>query len=312
MTDDVGAVLRRAIEGERRAIGRLLSMAERGSDADALDVELSRQPSRRAQVIGITGSPGAGKSTLTGRLLGAMTAVSRRAAVLAVDPTSPNSGGAILGDRVRMVDVDDDTFIRSVASRGSHGGLATAIPAMIRVLEATGFDIVIIETVGVGQIELDIAALADTTVVVLTPRWGDSVQASKAGILEIADVFAVNKADQPGAQDTVRDLEHMLDLSRSDRKWRPPIVRTIATDGTGIEELLDAIDDHASVTSERRSGQRRVEAELRARVDRAVGRAVDGAMAARPDLIGAIDRGELTAAQAAREVLASLARGLAV
>ena len=199
----------------------------------------------RAYTIGITGPPGAGKSTLTDRVVGRIRRGGDEVGVLAVDPTSPFTGGAILGDRIRMQDHSTDTgvFIRSMASRGQLGGLALATPHAVRVLDAAGKPWVIIETVGVGQVEVAVAAAADTTVVVVNPGWGDAVQANKAGLLEIADVFAVNKADRPGRDDTVRDLRQMLEWS-SARTWTPPVVETVATSGTGTEDLWEAITAH--------------------------------------------------------------------
>jgi LAO/AO transport system kinase len=311
-TATLDELLERAQRSDRRAIGRLLTIAERGGRPAAdLDARLRPRPDGQARVIGITGAPGAGKSTLTGRLLDALATTGHRIAVLAVDPSSPRSGGAILGDRIRMGhDADPATFIRSVATRGSHGGLATSVPAMIRVFETAGFDTVVIETVGVGQIELDVAALADTTVVVVTPGWGDAIQANKAGILEVADVFAVNKADRPGAADAVRDLEYMLDLAPVGT-WCPPIVRTVATDGTGVDELLAAIHDHTTTVSAARNGRHRSSAELRAHVERAVALAVDHALHTNEELVSSIANGDVTASAAARQVLTEIAEDLA-
>jgi GTPase len=199
----------------------------------------------QAYTVGITGAPGAGKSTITDRLVARVRADGEEIGVLAVDPTSPFSGGAILGDRVRMQDhaTDPGVFIRSMATRGHLGGLALATPQAIRVLDAAGTPWVIVETVGVGQAEVEVAAATDTTVVVVNPGWGDSVQANKAGLLEIADVFVVNKADRPGAEDAERDLVQMLELGAA-RAWDPPIVRTVATDGQGTDELWNAVGAH--------------------------------------------------------------------
>lgn len=200
-----------------------------------------------AYTVGLTGAPGSGKSTLTSALVGALRARDDEVAVLAVDPTSPFTGGAILGDRVRMQDhaLDGGVFIRSMATRGHLGGLSLATPQAIRVLDAVGFAWVLVETVGVGQVEVEIAAAADTTLVVLNPGWGDSVQAAKAGLLEIAEVFVVNKADRAGVEEVRRDLEHVLDLaSLEDAGWRPPIVSTVASTGDGVDELLAAIASH--------------------------------------------------------------------
>ena len=200
-----------------------------------------------AHVVGLTGSPGVGKSTVTGALVRAYREQGLRVGVLAVDPSSPFSGGALLGDRVRMQEhaTDDQVFIRSMASRGHLGGLSWATPQAVRILDAAGFDVVLIETVGVGQAEVEIASLADTALVVVAPGLGDSIQAAKAGILEIADVFAVNKSDRPGAQEVVRDLRTMLAMASYDAgAWKPPIVSTTAATGEGIADLAAAIDRH--------------------------------------------------------------------
>ena len=223
-----------ARSGDRGATARLLSLVEQGG-ADARDVGRLAYPlGGSAYTVGLTGAPGAGKSTLTSQLIALIRGTATEVAVLAVDPSSPFSGGAILGDRVRMQDhaTDAGVFIRSMATRGHLGGLALAAPEAIRVLDAVGKPWVLVETVGVGQVEVEIAGEADTTVVVVNPGWGDAVQANKAGLLEIADVFVINKADRPGVAETRRDLEQMLDLSAvSD--WRPPIVPTVASRGEG-------------------------------------------------------------------------------
>ncbi len=197
--------------------------------------------------MGLTGAPGAGKSTLTGALVAVMRQHELEVGVLAIDPSSPFSGGAILGDRVRMQDhaLDRSVFIRSMATRGHLGGLALATPEAVRVLEASGRQWVLIETVGVGQVEVEVAGAADTTVVVVNPGWGDAVQANKAGLMEIADLFVINKADRPGADDTRRDLDQMLDLS-SLGDWRPPVVATSAVTGTGLDDVWAAIGEHRS------------------------------------------------------------------
>jgi LAO/AO transport system kinase len=200
-----------------------------------------------AYTVGLTGAPGAGKSTLSTRLVGALRAGGEEVAVLAVDPSSPFAGGAILGDRVRMQEhaLDAGVYIRSMATRGHLGGLALATPQAVRVLDAVGFPWVLIETVGVGQVEVEVAGAADTTVVVINPGWGDAVQAAKAGLLEVADVFVINKADRPGVEEARRDLEHMLDLS-VEGAWRPPIVTAVAAKGEGTSDVLDAIRSHRS------------------------------------------------------------------
>src|SRR4051794_434498 len=202
-----------------------------------------------AQVVGITGSPGVGKSTSTSALVTALRAADKRVGVLAVDPSSPYSGGALLGDRVRMQDhaTDEGVFIRSMASRGQLGGLSAAVPQALRVLDAARCDIVLVETVGVGQAEVEIASLADTTLLVVAPGFGDGIQAAKAGIIEIADVFVVNKADRDGADQVVRDLRYMQSLGgrHSDAgAWRPPIVKTVAARAEGVQDVLDAVEKH--------------------------------------------------------------------
>lgn len=261
--------------GDRRSIARLLTVIERGGD-DARAVARRAAPNAgTASTVGITGAPGAGKSTITSALLAHVRALGERVAVLAVDPTSPFTGGAILGDRVRMQDhaTDEGVFIRSMASRGHLGGLSLATPEAIRLLDAVGFAWIVIETVGVGQVEVEIAAKADTTVVVVNPGWGDSVQANKAGLMEVADVFVVNKADRGGAERTTRDLRQMLELSgltdtagSHTVAWTPPILEAVATTAAGTPELWDAIVGHldwargAGVLHRRR--QQRVAIEL--------------------------------------------------
>ena len=201
-----------------------------------------------AAVIGLTGPPGVGKSTATSALIAAFRKLERTVGVLAVDPSSPFSGGALLGDRIRMQEhaLDPDVFIRSMSSRGHLGGLSWSTPQALRVLDAAGCDVVLVETVGVGQSEVEVAALADTTVVLLAPGMGDGIQAAKAGILEIGDVFVVNKADRDGAAGTARDLRHMLTLGerRQAGDWRPPVVLATASTGQGIDELVEALDKH--------------------------------------------------------------------
>ncbi|WP_205669374.1 methylmalonyl Co-A mutase-associated GTPase MeaB [Amycolatopsis suaedae] len=241
-----------AVAGAHRAIARLITLVEdERADVNAEVAAALTPHAGRARVIGLTGPPGVGKSTTTSALITALRAAGHRVGVLAIDPSSPFSGGALLGDRIRMTEhaVDDGVFIRSMATRGQLGGLAVATPQAVRVLDAAGFDVVLVETVGVGQSEVDVVRLADTTVVLLAPGMGDGIQAAKAGVLEIADVFVVNKADRDGAEVTVRDLEQMIAMSRRGIRgpsWRQPVVRTVAADGSGITDMLGALDRHAS------------------------------------------------------------------
>jgi GTPase len=237
----------RARDGDPRAVARLISQVEDASPALREVMSLLTPHTGRAAVLGVTGSPGVGKSTTTSALVTAFRADGRRVGVLAVDPSSPFSGGALLGDRVRMQEhaTDPGVYIRSMATRGHLGGLAWATPQALRVLDAAGCDVVIVETVGVGQSEVEVAALADTTLVLLAPGMGDGIQAAKAGILEVGDVFVVNKADRDGADQVVRDLRSTIRLAeRQPGDWREPIVKTIAVRGEGMAELIEAIDKH--------------------------------------------------------------------
>ena len=264
-SDDVGLLVDAARDGDRRALARLLSMVERGGDEARAVGRMAHHLGGGAYTVGLTGAPGAGKSTLTSRLVARLRRSGARVAVLAIDPTSPFTGGAILGDRVRMDDhdLDDGVYIRSMATRGHLGGLALATPTAVRVLDAAGFGWVVLETVGVGQVEVEVAGATDTTVVVLNPGWGDAVQAAKAGLLEIADVFVLNKADRPGAGEAERDLVSMLQLAdRRDAEWTPPVVRTVATSGEGAAEVVEAVHRHR--THLERSGQLEVRRRLRA------------------------------------------------
>jgi len=232
--------------GDRRALARLLSIAEQGG-ADGRELaRLTYARAGSAYSVGLTGAPGAGKSTLTSGLIAEVRErTGEPVAVLAVDPTSPLSGGAILGDRVRMQDhaLDRGVYIRSMATRGHHGGLAAAVPDALRLLDATGWPLLFVETVGVGQVEVEVATSCDTVIVVLNPGWGDAVQANKAGLLEVADILVINKADRPGVRETKRDLVHMLQLSHQ-LQWVPPIVESVASSGGGIQELWAAIGSH--------------------------------------------------------------------
>lgn len=264
--DPIG-LLEAARAGNRRAVAKLLSMVERGGEDGRAVGRAVFPESGTGYTVGLTGAPGAGKSTLTNALLSHLRSIDVAVAVLAIDPTSPFSGGAILGDRVRMGDhaLDPGVFIRSMATRGHLGGLSLAVPEAVRVLEVTGSSLVVIETVGVGQVEVEIIEQADTTVVVVNPGWGDAIQANKAGLMEIADVFVINKADRDGLRQTRHDLRAVVDMIDAD--WKPPIVETVATDGSGAQELWEAIGAHrrhletSGVLQERRT--QRLSAELR-------------------------------------------------
>lgn len=239
-------LLKKARAGNEAALGRLLSFVEKGGTMAERVSACSFSSTGTAYTVGVTGAPGAGKSTLTSRLVNQLKDSDHRLAVLAIDPSSPWSGGAILGDRVRMAEhiADAKVFIRSMATRGNLGGLASATYEAIRVLDAAGFDWIVVETVGVGQVELDISKAADTTIVVLNPGWGDDVQAAKAGLLEIADLFVINKADREGADQTKRELGQMLDLKRYDDGWDPPVTMAIAIDGQGVQEISELVQTH--------------------------------------------------------------------
>jgi LAO/AO transport system kinase len=309
---DTAATLDRARAGDARALGRLLSLVENPSPQLRSVIKDLLPLTGQARVIGLTGAPGVGKSTTVSALVGAFRAAGRRVAVLAVDPTSPFTGGALLGDRVRMQDhaTDDQVFIRSMATRGHLGGLAAATPQALRVLDAAGFEVILIETVGVGQAEVAVAALADSVVVLLAPGLGDAIQAAKAGILEVADLFVVNKADKPDAHQVVRDLRTMIALGRYEPgAWKPPIIEAVATGGLrdpGIVELEQVLDTHWSwlrssgELDRRRQARAREEitalalAALRARLD------ADGV----DELAARVAAGTLDPFQAAEELLA--------
>ena len=264
---DLEALTQGVLAGERRAIARVISLVEDGGFDLGAAMKALYPHTGNAYTIGITGAPGAGKSTLTERLIARARSGGHKVGVLAIDPSSPFSGGALLGDRVRMQShaTDPDVFIRSMATRGHLGGISLATPEAVRVLDAAGKDVVIIETVGVGQAEVEITDACDTTLVVVNPGWGDAVQAAKAGLMEIADVFVVNKADRAGARDAVRELKQMLEMS--DASWKPDVVQTIATKNEGIDDLWAAIEKHRAYQEEhgrlaaRRT--RRVEREIK-------------------------------------------------
>jgi LAO/AO transport system kinase len=261
---DVTSLVSGLRSGDRRAVARLISLVEDGAP-EASEVIREVYPlTGHASTVGFTGAPGAGKSTLIDGLVKRMRAEDLAVGVIACDPTSPFTGGALLGDRVRMQthSLDEKVFIRSMATRGHLGGLSLAAPEAMRVLEAAGSDVVVVETVGVGQSEVEVAKQTDTTIVVLAPGMGDAIQAAKAGILEIADVFCVNKKDKQGANDTARDLRSMLEMGPGrDPDWQPPVVLTAATADEGLDELWEAVRSHEAYLRE--GG--RLEARRRAR-----------------------------------------------
>jgi len=244
-------LLARARGGDKRSIARLVSVVENDEPGAAEAMRALYPQTGRAQIVGITGPPGGGKSTLVNRLAGTYRERASRVAIVAVDPSSPFTGGAILGDRIRMRErfLDEGIFIRSMASRGHAGGLARATARVVNVLDALGTDVILVETVGVGQEEVDVIRVVDTVCLVTVPGLGDDIQAIKAGVLEIADVLVVNKADRPGADETARDLAQMLSLAK-DRPWKTPIVRTSAQSGDGLPQLVDAIDKHRAWSRE--------------------------------------------------------------
>ena len=295
----------RALAGTQRTLARLLSKVEGGQKVT--DLGLAEPGRGTARVIGLTGAPGVGKSTVTGALITQYRAAGRRVGVLAIDPSSPFTGGALLGDRIRMQRhaTDEGVFIRSMASRGHLGGLAAATPQAVRVLDGSGFEVIIIETVGVGQAEVEIASQANSVIVLLAPGMGDAIQAAKAGILEVGDLFVVNKADKPDVQPVVRDLRSMLALGSWGTGWKPPILTTIGSDGTGVAEVVASLDAHWEWLNTSGELARRRLARARSEIvalamgtlrDRLSGRDVDG-LAAR------VADGELSPFAAADELL---------
>jgi LAO/AO transport system kinase len=315
---DVAVLVAQARDGDPRAVARLVSLVEDG-DSCLPEIAAALAPhTGQAQVVGLTGSPGVGKSTLTNELVRAYRAERKRVGVLAIDPSSPFTGGAILGDRVRMQDhaLDPGVYIRSMSSRGHLGGLSAATPQAVRVLEGAGCDVVIVETVGVGQAEVEVASLADTTLVLLAPGMGDSIQAVKAGILEIADVFVVNKADRDGADNTYRDIQGMIALGeRGPGDWRPQVVRAVAARGEGVDDVMAAIGKHRGWLAEHGQLQARRERRAAAEIEAiAVGtlRARLGELRhgeALPALAAAVAAGHSDPYAAAAQLIAGLEQG---
>jgi GTPase len=306
--------IERALAGDARALARLVSLVENGAPELRPVMKALAPLTGGARVIGLTGAPGVGKSTMTTALVSAYRERDLRVGVLAVDPTSPFTGGALLGDRVRMQDhaTDPGVFIRSMASRGHLGGLAAATPQALRVLDAAGFGAVLVETVGVGQAEVEVASLADTTLVLVSPGTGDAIQAAKAGILEVGDIFVVNKCDNPGAQETVRNLRTMIAMAeRSGGDWKPPIVMTTATAGEGIADLTAALDAHWSWLDSSGERDRRRRARAREEVAAIAVAALRQRMGGLPgdsrldELAARVAAGELDPYSAADELVAA-------
>ena len=310
---DPAALVEQAVaDGDPRAVGRLISLVEDAAPVLPEVLSLLAPHAGRAQVIGITGAPGVGKSTLTAALIGALREDGRRVGVLAIDPSSPLSGGALLGDRIRMAEhtTDPGVFVRSMASRGQLGGMSAAAPQALRVLDAAGYDPILIETVGVGQSEVAVIGLADTTVLLLAPGLGDSVQAAKAGVLEIADVFVVNKADRPDAGEVSRQLRHLQAMA-AQPGWTVPIVPTVATERRGIDRLVAAIAEHRAYLDSSGEGARRRSARARYEIEAIAADLLRQRLADDPrlDLLaGRVLTGELAPQDAAAELLARLDR----
>ncbi len=307
---DPAELVQRAVAGDARAVGRLISLVEDGGPALARAMTLLVPRAGRAQVIGITGAPGVGKSTATSALVGELRSQGHRVGVLAIDPSSPLSGGALLGDRIRMAEhaTDPGVFVRSMASRGHLGGMAAAAPQALRVLDAAGYDPILIETVGVGQSEVAVMGLADTVVLLLAPGLGDSVQAAKAGVLEIADVYVVNKADRPDAGEVSRQLRQLQAMAPVPG-WTAPIVPTVATEPRGIDRLVAAVAEHRAYLDGSGEGTRRRSARARYEIEAIAAELLRRRLAEDPAVDRLAERvlaGELAPQDAAAELLARL------
>ena len=306
----MSSLTERFLARDERALARAISLVEAGTEAGQSLLQAVRKEAGKeigARIIGVTGAPGSGKSTLVDRLIGVARALKRRVAVVAVDPTSPYTGGAILGDRIRMTrwHQDPEVYIRSMATRGHLGGLATATLQVVALLEAYGFDDVFIETVGVGQSEVDIVKVADSTLLVLTPGQGDSVQTVKAGVMEIADVFAVNKADHPGGGRLKRELAALLELGLKEEGWRPPILETVASKGEGAEKLFEELGAHHDYLQNAGALEVRRRARVRFEVSALLTESLRRELESREEtFIDAVLQGELSSAEAVRKLLA--------
>ena len=307
------------LQGNKRALSRAISMLERDDPLAARIMEDVHPHTGNGYTVGITGPPGAGKSTIITRLTQEYRTQGRSVGILAVDPSSPFSGGALLGDRIRMEGhyLDPGVFIRSMSTRGAHGGVPRIVKGVVRLLDAAGKDVSLVETVGVGQTELDVMGVADTVVVALVPEAGDAIQTLKAGLMEIADVFVVNKADRPGAQRMTANIRSLLAMSPAGNGWRPPVVETQAVEGVGVEELFDAIEEHrnyltvSNLLEERR--RKRRSRELTETLRDRLAKRVEGQIAQSPALQSMVERveaGELEPYTAALELLDEFLRTL--